>query len=148
MQSFFNPQAFEMFIERVNAIDEHTEPKWGKMHAAQMMQHLVLGIGGGLKKDSLPDVSNLFSRTILKWGVLYIAPGFPKNAPTARPLKINYNVNFAEAKQQLQDVLHAAYHTTSDAEWYAHPLFGRMSRSEWGKLITKHLDHHLKQFGV
>jgi len=28
----------------------------------------------------------------------------------------------------------------------AHPFFGELSRKEWGRLIYKHLDHHLKQF--
>lgn len=27
-------------------------------------------------------------------------------------------------------------------------LFGRLTSEEWGKGIYKHLDHHLKQFGV
>ena len=29
-----------------------------------------------------------------------------------------------------------------------HPLFGSMSRREWGVVTYKHVDHHLKQFGV
>jgi hypothetical protein len=29
-----------------------------------------------------------------------------------------------------------------------HPSFGKMDKSQWGRLIYIHLDHHLKQFGV
>ncbi|WP_424351099.1 DUF1569 domain-containing protein [Lutimonas sp.] len=28
-----------------------------------------------------------------------------------------------------------------------HPFFGELNREEWARLVYKHLDHHLKQFG-
>lgn len=33
-------------------------------------------------------------------------------------------------------------------EWAVHPAFGPLSGWEWGVLCWKHLDHHLRQFGV
>jgi hypothetical protein len=29
-----------------------------------------------------------------------------------------------------------------------HPFFGKLTTQEWDALMWKHLDHHLKQFGV
>jgi hypothetical protein len=29
-----------------------------------------------------------------------------------------------------------------------HPFFGPMTQQEWETLMWKHLDHHLRQFGV
>jgi hypothetical protein len=29
-----------------------------------------------------------------------------------------------------------------------HPLFGPLTTTQWGQLTWKHLDHHLRQFGV
>jgi len=29
-----------------------------------------------------------------------------------------------------------------------HPFFGKMNIAEWDGLTWKHIDHHLKQFGV
>lgn len=34
------------------------------------------------------------------------------------------------------------------AAWPASRVFGRISGSSWGVLEYKHLDHHLRQFGV
>jgi hypothetical protein len=31
---------------------------------------------------------------------------------------------------------------------FKHPFFGPMTAEEWGIISYKHLDHHLKQFGV
>ncbi len=32
--------------------------------------------------------------------------------------------------------------------WARSPVFGRISREDWGVLCHRHLDHHLRQFGV
>jgi hypothetical protein len=32
--------------------------------------------------------------------------------------------------------------------WPEHPAFGRLSASQWGVLAHRHVDHHLRQFGV
>ena len=34
------------------------------------------------------------------------------------------------------------------AEWGTHPVFGRVSGREWRLLCWRHLDYHLRQFGV
>jgi len=34
------------------------------------------------------------------------------------------------------------------AEGAAHPLFGRLTTAEWGRWGYRHMDHHLRQFGV
>ena len=33
-------------------------------------------------------------------------------------------------------------------KWGAHPVFGRLSGREWGRICWMHLDYHLRQFGV
>jgi hypothetical protein len=35
-----------------------------------------------------------------------------------------------------------------DGRWPDHPVFGRMRGSSWGVLVYRHMDHHLRQFGV
>lgn len=32
--------------------------------------------------------------------------------------------------------------------WGAHPVFGRLTGAEWKRICWKHLDYHLRQFGV
>jgi hypothetical protein len=36
----------------------------------------------------------------------------------------------------------------ADHECLYHPFFGKMSAKEWGLIAHKHMDHHLRQFGV
>jgi len=37
---------------------------------------------------------------------------------------------------------------SAGASGQTHPFFGTLSADEWGKLTWKHIDHHLRQFGV
>jgi Protein of unknown function (DUF1569) len=36
---------------------------------------------------------------------------------------------------------------TADA-WKPHPMFGKMTAKEWGKLLQIHVDYHLRQFAA
>jgi hypothetical protein len=36
----------------------------------------------------------------------------------------------------------------SEAEKHIHSFLGRISGEDWGVMMYKHLDHHLRQFGA
>ncbi len=41
------------------------------------------------------------------------------------------------------------FHLKKDqSEWPLHPVFGKFTKEQYGKMNYKHLDHHLTQFGV
>ncbi len=52
---------------------------------------------------------------------------------------------FEADRQTLLDLLDPAKYSLSGVE---HPVFGHLSRKEFGEVTWKHLDHHLRQFGV
>ncbi len=54
----------------------------------------------------------------------------------------------ADEKAQLLKVVDAAWHARTDDAWKPHPLFGRMTARQWGKLLQMHLDYHLRQFAA
>ena len=76
-------------------------------------------------------------------------PRFKRSLPTVKQFKITHEPNFDEARKELIEMVsqyaalgHGAIKVTK------HPFFGNMSMEEWDILQWKHLDHHLKQFGV
>ena len=50
---------------RLNALDREAQPLWGRMNVEQMLSHLVQTADWPFG-HSVPDRSNLISRTILK----------------------------------------------------------------------------------
>lgn len=84
--------------------------------------------------------------TVVRYMFIHRLP-MPKSAPTAPALLARTSSADLEKEQQ-------AFQTLFDAlgrcEKLAatHPAFGTMTRDDWGALIHKHTDHHLRQFGV
>ena len=79
---------------------------------------------------------------------MYSDKPFRKNLPTARNLKAKEEKDFSEEKSILIQLVIDFYICKARKDWNPHPLFGKLTHEQWGKMEYKHLDHHLKQFGV
>jgi hypothetical protein len=120
--------------------------QWGKMNVVQMLNHLKVATGSGLKLYILKDESSFLWRVIIKFIVLRILKRFPRNAKSAEGFKIEMHdaLDFETEKDGALTMLLNAY--VSPFESFRHPMFGKMSREEWGRLVYRHFDHHLRQF--
>jgi hypothetical protein len=145
---FFKPNQLEDLMQRIHQLQPNTKPQWGTMTVDQMLHHLNLAIGSGLGYYSLADTSNFMSRIVLKYLILNLLQRFPQNAKTASTLKSEASYNFQDEKDKLITILNKAYQTKTNDEWGKHTFFGKMSRTEWGKLIMIHVHHHLQQFNA
>jgi len=88
----------------------------------------------------------LFGR-IAKKKILSDQP-FKTHLPTLPEAKITGVKEFDTEKQQLIDVIKRFEAGPGVLTGKRHPFFGPMTIEEWDKLQLKHLDHHLRQFGV
>ena len=86
-----------------------------------------------------------FRQGVLLW--IYLLP-FPHGAPTAPELIARTGVPAEESRRDIARLLDdfAARRTSIDGR--DHPAFGPLSARTWGVLTYRHLDHHLRQFGV
>jgi hypothetical protein len=74
---------------------------------------------------------------------------FKKNLPTAKSFLVKDERNFqAEKNKLLQLVDRFITQGESALTKEPHPFFGKLTTNEWDILQWKHLDHHLRQFGV
>jgi len=68
--------------------------------------------------------------------------------PTGFKIPHAQGFEFAYERGQLIKILEADRKAITAEQWKPHPMFGRMSLTEWGKLLQIHLDYHLKQFAA
>jgi hypothetical protein len=134
--------------ERAQRVSADAKPGWGKMNASAMMAHindsLRMALGDlPVKSKNLP----LRYKPIRKLFIYYLP--MPKGAPTAPELITRGSTAVLEEEQRefkvLMDRLGGLAPGASMGE---HPAFGDLSYDEYGALIAKHTDHHLRQFGV
>jgi hypothetical protein len=118
------------------------------MGVAEMLEHLCRSARMGL--GELPVKSKnmrAFQMFPLKHLILYVLP-FPHGARTAEELVVTDPGSFEVERRSLLELLERVGTGSVLGEGPAHPLFGPLSRREWGVLMHKHVSHHLSQFGV
>jgi hypothetical protein len=64
--TFFTRENAEHFKERLNKIQATDEPLYGEMTATKMMRHLRFVFDVSLEKEKAVDISNIFTRNILR----------------------------------------------------------------------------------
>ena len=146
--SIFNHASFVSIHNRILALRPAAKRQWGKMNLVQMMRHLSVATGSGLEVYRLSDESSFISRTFLKFFVLRILKRLPQNAPAPKGFRTETKIllNFNTEKANVLEILELAFSSTHSI--YPHPMFGKMNRNEWGTLVYRHFDHHLRQFGA
>ena len=125
-------------------------PLWGKMNVNQMISHLVQA--GDLPfVATLPDKSTFASRAFIKPLILYVLP-MPKEVKTSAEMNQQENgrkpEEFEADRKELIDSINKLGTLPVDQDCCHHPMFGKMTPKEWALIAHKHIDHHLKQFGV
>jgi len=149
MNNLFQATDASRIIERINNLQPTSIPLWGKMNVSQMLAHChaPLQVALGEKQIKRGLIGFLFGK-IAKTQML--KPGdFRKNLPTDPSFIVKDERNFDNAKQELHSLIQRF--SAADPQSIAqkkHPFFGMMMAEEWGILQWKHLDHHLKQFGI
>jgi hypothetical protein len=149
MKSFFNPADNDELITRINKLNPDTKPEWGKMKASQMLAHcqvpLKVAIGESKLKRGLMGL--LFGKIAKKQ--LMKAEDFKRNLPTAPSFVVKDERVFEDEKNNLISLVKKVKDKgVASLTVNPHPFFGKLTENEWDTLQWKHLDHHLRQFGV
>lgn len=149
MQSLYNKTAYDEIISRLNQLTPNTGRKWGKMEVAQMMAHCSEAFKIPLANHAYP---RMFISYLFGWYAKKLVTNdkpYKEGLPTAPDFVIKDARNFEAEKEKLQNSITTFYTLGPDKTGkYPHPFFGRLSKEQWGKAMYKHIDHHLRQFGV
>ena len=146
MPSLLDPSEREDLLGRFRKLTTGTAPAWGQLTAPRMVCHLSDQLRVALGDLPSKDRSNLLTRSLLRLLVVHTSfeppPAKIKTAPemlTTQPTSWEEDCGHFESLVQ---------RLAASGRLAAHPTFGPLSTEEWGRLSWKHIDHHLRQFGV
>nr|WP_315027907.1 DUF1569 domain-containing protein [uncultured Chryseobacterium sp.] len=148
-KNLLKDDASSSVIERVRNLSASHQPQWGEMTATEMLLHCnscnkqILQENGSNKKTTIKQY-------LLKILALYIAPNFKKNIKGEPIHDTKGKVNLSDFEEQRSEfiLLISLFPVTTRSLTLPHPAFGTLSTHEWGIAAYKHMDHHLRQFGV
>ncbi len=150
MKSLFNTDDANSFIERINKLDHQVKPQWGKMNSIQMLAHCTAPLK--MAHGEVKSKRGLFSLLLGKYfknKMVNPATPFTRDLPTD-PNFIFPNASDFEAEKQklISQIKTFSQKGPEGITKLPHSFFGYMNPQEWDIIQSKHLDHHLAQFGV
>lgn len=150
IRNLFDQNETQETIDRINNLSSNTEHLWGKMDVAQMMAHCNVAYEiVYTDKHPKPGAFGRFMAKLFAKNVVVGDKPYKKNNPTVPIFKITEERDFEVEKKRLVDHLHKTQELgTSHFDGMNNPAFGDLTDKQWNTLFSKHLDHHLRQFGV
>ena len=137
-------------MARVEALKPDAERRWGRMDAGQMICHLSDAFRWGLGERGGTEIRMPVPAALARFVALRLPLPWPRGAPTMPEMDQRVRGtppgDFERDRAELVALLHRV--RTREAGWPRHPLFGAMSRDDWGRWAWRHTDHHLRQFGA
>ena len=149
MKSLYDAAAAEEIKGRFAALTAETPRVWGKMDAAQMVAHCAVGTEMGLGDVTPKRV--FIGRLIgpLFKGQMTSDKPWGEGVPTAPELVRTGAQDFEGERARLMGLIDRfSQGGPAVCTKEPHCFFGKLTAEEWGKGMYKHLDHHLRQFGV
>ncbi len=154
MENIFDRGVCDGHIARLNQLRADTKPLWGKMTAAQMLAHvskpyeMVCDEEYERTHKRPPAPVRLLLKLFLKPIVVGEKP-YAKNSRTAPDFIVaddrDVDVERARLIAYINQVQRFGAKHFDGKDNHS---FGVMSATEWNNLFAKHLEHHLRQFGV
>ena len=150
MPSIFDPGVEAAVRSRVARLTPDAPARWGRMHPAQMLCHLVDALRVPLGETSTGAKRSPFRLFPLRWLFVYALP-WPKGKIPTMPVFQQTRPGKWDEDCQAWDAALArfvAHGRKPNCQWCPHPAFGPLPTWEWGRMVYLHIDHHFKQFGV
>jgi hypothetical protein len=146
MPTLLDARSRQAIVERLHRLAPTSTPAWGTLTAPRMLCHLADQLRVGMGELPTRRTDSAIRRSIIKWIVVYTPMRPPRGRIQTAPEMLTSAPTTWESDLGTCVELVERLGTTPTNE--LHPYFGRLTHGEWGRLAWKHLDHHLRQFGV
>lgn len=150
--SKFNPMTKEILLQRLQNLTLQSEAKFGILTPQHMVEHLIITVKLSSGRIPIPSFEPNEKQLARKQALLFTdipfpqgikAPGLPDTL-----LELRYP-DLETAKTELiksYDAYHLLFQENPTL-LTPHPGFGLLNYKEWELFHSKHIDHHLGQFG-
>lgn len=150
LPNIFEMSTVQQIIQRIEGLNKESKALWGTMNAAQMLAHcnVTYEMVYSNKHPKPNFILRFFLKSFVKEKVINEVP-YEQNGRTAPQFLIKETKNFEVEKARLIEYLTKTQELGKNFfENLSSHSFGPLRSEEWNNMFYKHLDHHLRQFGV
>lgn len=136
--------------ERVAKLRPDSPRQWGKMTPAQALAHCSGALEWAVNDTRPPRMlAGRLLGSVVKPILVRDDKPFRPAAPTVKSLIIADDRDLEAERRRLCGLIDRFVALgPKGCTVHPHTFFGRLKPDEWAILMYKHLDHHLRQFGV
>jgi Protein of unknown function (DUF1569) len=150
MKTMFDAACVDEIQHRLAGLQPGSAKQWGKMSLAQMLAHCSKGLemATGELRPPRALIGRIVGR-LVKRAALGNNKPMMRNSPTSKELVVEDDRDFSVERARLSGLIdRVAASGPAGCTNHPHAFFGPLTAEEWGILMYKHLDHHLRQFGA
>jgi hypothetical protein len=150
MKTLLNVRDRGEVLSRLASVRADAQPRWGTMSAHQMICHLSDSLRAALNEKYISSSTSLFKRRILKPLALWVPISWPRGFKTRPEMDQRQGgtppMDFASDLEELRSLFERF--CAWQGAFASHAMFGEISKIERMRYAYRHIDHHLRQFGV
>lgn len=150
-QDLADPAQRAALVARLRHLVLDGQRQWGRMNPHQAVCHLSDSFRAIMGSKSASSIATPFSQTVIKWIALNAPMKWPHGVKTMPEVDQEFGgtkpVEFARDRQELEALMEQ-FAAKQGRALQPHPMFGRMTTEQWRRWGWRHMDHHLRQFGV
>lgn len=148
MPTLYDQVERSSLLQRLGGLKTDSQPVWGRMSPSQVVCHLICAFRASLGELPVGPATGAMSHLPLNWLVIHLFP-WPQAKAESPPEFLGLPPTGWEPDlATLRSLIERAAARGPTADWPPSRTFGRLSGASWGALHRKHLDHHLRQFGM
>ena len=151
MLSIFDPAVRATLENRVRALSVDSPRLWGCMTPHQAICHMGDVFRMALGDKAVADRPTAF-KPVLRFVALRMPMKWPKGIRTLPEVEQGCGgtlpTDFERDRTELLSLIARFAESTAAERLATHPIFGPMNTALWGSWGYRHLDHHLRQFGL
>src|SRR3954465_1890962 len=153
MRQFFHPILVEETRQRILRLRPESERQWGSMAVAQTLAHCTAGIemAMGVLQAKRARFPAALVGPLIKTLVFRDDKPLRRNSPSS-PELLSGDLTQCELERERSVLIAAidsfASHRAACCTGHPPPFFGRLKPEQWAILMYKHVDPHLRHFGV
>jgi hypothetical protein len=150
MKNLYEASTAKEIKDRIGRLGPTNTRQWGKMTAPQAMAHCSIGMEWAVGDTNPPRMFiGRIIGPIAKSGLLKDEKPMARNTPTAKSLVITDERDLVKECQRLTALIERFSSAgPQGCTKHPHTFFGPLTPDEWARVMYKHIDHHLRQFGA
>ena len=146
--TLFNPADRERVVDRISRLTPASQRRWGTLTAPRAVAHMADQLRIGLGEIPVRRARGPLRFAPLRFLFIHVLPWPKGRAKGPRETFTNAPSEFAADLAELTNLVRRFSVKDVGENWPLNPVFGHITGPDWGVLSYRHLDHHLRQFGV